>query len=208
MKLKLIEFFIFFNLLFFFCSPNKQIKEEQPDIKTEKNSNDIPLYAANSPFSTEYNSPVEKKRKRLWARSALWQKAPSFKVEKWITDEPEIKGKYLLLEFWATWCSQCKKATPRLNKFHNKYKDEMAVIGITDESEEKIKNFDDFKMEYYIATDTQARMKDELGVRGIPHVIIVEPEGYIVWEGFPLLKNHELTEEIIEKILAVGRTKK
>jgi hypothetical protein len=44
-----------------------------------------------------------------------------------------------------------------------------------------------------------------LGVFGIPHVIIVEPGGYVVWEGFPLLKDYELTAELVDKILSVGR---
>jgi hypothetical protein len=50
-------------------------------------------------------------------------------------------------------------------------------------------------------------MKDYCGVYGIPHAIVVEPEGHVVWEGFPLLKDYELTEEILERILAVGRKK-
>jgi len=61
------------------------------------------------------------------------------------------------------------------------------------------------KIEYFVAVDTKKRMKDELGVWGIPHVIIIEPEGYVIWEGFPLQERYELTEEIIEKILAIGR---
>jgi hypothetical protein len=48
-------------------------------------------------------------------------------------------------------------------------------------------------------------MKDRLGVWGIPHVILLEPDGYVIWEGFPLQPGYELTEEIIEKVLAVGR---
>jgi hypothetical protein len=44
-------------------------------------------------------------------------------------------------------------------------------------------------------------MKTALGVTGIPHAIILEPEGYVVWEGYPLLEGHELTTEIVERIL-------
>ena len=36
-------------------------------------------------------------------------------------------------------------------------------------------------------------------------MIIVEPDGFVVWEGFPLLKDYELTEELVDKILSVGR---
>jgi len=52
-------------------------------------------------------------------------------------------------------------------------------------------------------------MYDKLGVWGIPHAVVIEPEDrVIVWEGFPLQEGYELTEEKINKILEVGRKNK
>jgi len=164
----------------------------------------IQRFVANSPFDVEYASPISKEGKLLWARSCLWEKAPDFVVEKWITEKPDIEGKYVLLKFWGTRCSQCKRAAPKLNDFHKKFGNEMVIIGISDETEQIVRNFIEPKIEYYIAIDIQARMKNELGVFGIPHVIIIEPGGYVVWEGFPFLNGYELTEEVVEKILDVG----
>ena len=166
---------------------------------------DIPRFAINSPFDTEYDSPMPKEGKRLWATSRLWAKAPDFVVEKWLTAEPDISGKYVLITFWATWCRQCRRAVPGLNDIHRKFADELVVIGISDEKEQIVRKLSELKIEYHVAVDTQARMKNDLGVFGIPHCIIVEPDGYVVWEGFPLLKGHELTEEVVEKILKVGK---
>ncbi len=56
-----------------------------------------------------------------------------------------------------------------------------------------------------MAIDTQRRMKNQLEVTGIPHVIILEPGGYVVWEGFPYLKDYELTHSIVEKILTIAK---
>jgi hypothetical protein len=70
------------------------------------------------------------------------------------------------------------------------------------ESEEAVHAMKDPKIEYSVAIDTQARMKTALGVVGIPHVIILEPQGGVVWEGFPLLAGHELTLETVARILA------
>ena len=128
-------------------------------------------------------------------------------VEKWLTDKPDTAGKYTLIEFWATWCSQCRLSVPKLNQLHRKFGAELVVIAISNQKDEDVRKFKEQKIEYYSAIDTQARMKDKLGVIGIPHVIIVEPNGYVVWEGFPLLKDYELTEEVVEKILSVGRNK-
>ena len=169
---------------------------------------DIPRFAANSPFDTKYESPVPEKGKRLWARSYLWEKAPEFVVEKWLTDEPRTKGKYLLIEFWATWCRQCRVAAPKLNELHRKFRDELVIIGISDETEEVVRRLKEPPMEFHLAIDTQARMKEKMGVFGIPHAIIVEPGGYVVWEGFPLLKGYELTEQVVEEILEVGKNRR
>jgi thiol-disulfide isomerase/thioredoxin len=170
-------------------------------------TDEIPRFVINSPFKGEYESPVPQKGKRLWARSFLWDKAPDLVVEKWLTNKPDTASKYTLIEFWATWCGPCRLSVPKLNQLHQKFGEELVIIAISDQKEEDVRKFKEQKIEYFSAIDTQKRMKEKLGVSGIPHVIIVEPDGYVVWEGFPLLKDYELTEEAVEKILSVGRKK-
>jgi len=155
--------------------------------------------------ATSTDSTKVKKPWRMWATSFRWAKAPELVVEKWLTDKPETEGKYVLIEFWATWCPPCRRSIPLLNKFHKKYGKELVVIGVSEESEADVRKLKTPNVEYYSAIDTQMRTKKALGVFGIPHVIIVEPGGFVIWEGFPLLEDYELTEDIIEKILAVGR---
>ncbi len=162
-------------------------------------------FASNSPFDVDYKPPVKKAGKQLWAFSCLWEKAPELQVEKWLTDKPDTKGKVVLIEFWATWCGPCRRSIPILNEFKKKYGDDLVVIGISDETEAAVRKMKVPNIEYYSAIDTQARTKDKLGVFGIPHVIVLEPDGYVVWEGFPLLKDYELTEEILEKVINIAK---
>ena len=77
----------------------------------------------------------------------------------------------------------------------------MVVIGISDETAAKVKEMKEPNIEYYSAVDTKGVMKKALGVKGIPHVILIDPKVIVRWEGFPLLQGHELTAEVIEKIM-------
>jgi len=181
----------------------------QPGAKVAGTSpKDIPRFAVGSPFAADYKPPVIKDGKRLWAKSCLWAEAPKLVVEKWLSKKPETEGKYVLVEFWATWCGPSRRSIALLNRFHERFRKELAVIAISDETEADVRKLKDPQVACYSAIDTQGRMKNELGVFGIPHVIVIEPGGFVVWEGFPLLPGYELTEETIEKILAVGRKQK
>ena len=147
-------------------------------------------------------SAVFAQQKKIWARSYLNQKAPELVVEKWLSKEPDRKGRFVLIDFWATWCGPCRKAIPELNALHKKFGDKLVVIGISDEPAAKVRAMQDPKIEYFSAIDTQKRTKKAVGVTGIPHVIILDPQGIVRWEGFPLLEGHELTEKVVADILA------
>lgn len=139
--------------------------------------------------------------KKLWAKSFINKKAPEFVVEKWLSNTPDTKEKFILIDFWATWCGPCKRAISDLNSFHHKFKDKLVVIGVSDETKSTVKKMKTPKIEYYSAIDTQKRMKNIFEVRGIPHCVIIDPNGIVVWEGWPHLEGFELTENTISNLL-------
>lgn len=139
--------------------------------------------------------------KQLWAKSIINQKAPKLVVEKWLTEKPNTKGKFVLIDFWANWCGPCRRAITDLNKYKTEFEKDLIVIGISDETEEKVQSMTNPKMDYYSAIDSERRMYDSLEIRGIPHCILIDPNGIVRWEGYPTLNDFELTSEVIKDII-------
>ncbi|PKO98402.1 MAG: hypothetical protein CVU13_10325 [Bacteroidetes bacterium HGW-Bacteroidetes-8] len=140
--------------------------------------------------------------KKLWAKSFLNQKAPELIVEQWITPKPETEGKFVLIDFWATWCAPCRKAIPELNTFYKLFTDDLVVIGLSKESAEKVTSMKEPVIEYSSAIDTKSRTYTAFEVKGIPHCVLIDPSGVVRWEGFPLLQGYELTEKVIKELIA------
>ncbi len=84
-----------------------------------------------------------------------------------------------------------------MNAFYKEFAKEIVVISISNESTAKIKRFKKAKIEYYNAIDRRARLNRASEIKGIPHFIIIDPDGLVVWEGWPQLKGFELTSEVI-----------
>ena len=113
--------------------------------------------------------------------------------------QPELTGKPLLVEFWATWCPPCRKSIPHLNEIYSKYKSQgLQIVGITDEDEATVKKFQkQIPMDYNVAINTPGSIYQQFGITAIPTAFLVNKSGKIVWAGHPM----ELSETEIQSVL-------
>ncbi len=135
------------------------------------------------------------------------------KIESWYNHPPaDCKGKFVLIEFAASWCTACKRSLKHIEHFHETFPDKLVVISVFETGAQQN---DDFpkpgagrNIKHCIGIDTQRRCADALGVYGIPHAVLLEPEaGVVVWEGMVHQIGYELTDELLRKFFAIGLKK-
>ncbi len=159
---------------------------------------------AASAFALQASWPKIVIEKTLYADNDFrGKKAPDFFVERWLnTASVDTRGKVVIIDFWATWCGPCREAIPELNDFAKKFKDKVVVIGISDEAVDTVSGFmQKTAMNYNVGIDSKKRMAKSLGVKGIPHVIVISPDGIVRWQGFPQDPADPLTDKVVQQII-------
>ena len=132
------------------------------------------------------------------------KQAPKLEFEEWLSDKPDLKGKTLLIDFWATWCAPCRKLIPELEQWQEKFKGDLVVVGLTGEPKKTVEDFTDLRgasVKYAMARDGHNRTNKEIGINGIPHVLIISSDGVVRWQGYPLDENDTLTEAKVKQII-------
>lgn len=112
--------------------------------------------------------------------------APAFSLKSVsgeTTTLADLKGKVVLLDFWATWCAPCIKAMPDLQKLHDKYDGKgFAVVGVSID-EDGMKAVGPFlarrKFTYPMLLD-QNETWQKFGVRAVPAMFLLDRNGRIV----------------------------
>ena len=94
-----------------------------------------------------------------------------------------LRGKVVLVNFWATWCPPCRAEIPDLVELQKKYKDDLVVLGISEDEGpvESVRAFAiDHKVNYFIAMTTPEISKVFRGVSALPTTFVLDREGKIV----------------------------
>jgi peroxiredoxin len=94
----------------------------------------------------------------------------------------DFAGKYVVLEFWGTWCGYCIKEMPRLKACYSKYSDKVEFIGIDykDNRQSWIKAISKYELNWTNLIAVNDEVREKYGVEGFPTKIIIDREGKIV----------------------------
>jgi len=100
--------------------------------------------------------------------------------------QDEFSGKYLVLDFWATWCPDCRADVPAMKDLFAKYGDKAAFVGISFDTDPE-------KLDAYVAENgigwlqlsdfvskKESKVGDDFRVRWIPSMYLVGPDGKVI----------------------------
>ena len=115
------------------------------------------------------------------------------------------KGKYVLVDFWASWCPPCKEETPELVKLYAAYKDKgLEIVGISldDNNAEWIAGIKDLKITWPQISDLKrwdSALSAAYGVNSIPHLVLLDKDGKILERGLTAEQAAVKVAELLNK---------
>jgi thiol-disulfide isomerase/thioredoxin len=142
-----------------------------------------------------------------YAQSTKKQKAPNFSLSTQtgkVIELAKLKGKVVLVNFWATWCPPCRAEIPDFIEVYNTYKSkgfEIIGIALDEEGWSKVRPFmEKEKMNYPVVLGSRNITQAYGGIDGIPTTFIVDKDGYIVEQQVGMLTKSAL-EKALKKYL-------
>lgn len=163
---------------------------------------------ADYPESAQATMAIANARKLKLSKNKKGDPLPSFSVaslenqSERITNET-LKGKFTLIDFWATWCGPCVKQFPNLEKVYAKYKDRgLEILSINLDKE--VKTAADFRNKRYklpwlngFAGEDNKSLMDLFEFNAIPRILLIDKDGVIISSSYA-----ELTDENLDILLA------
>jgi cytochrome c biogenesis protein CcmG/thiol:disulfide interchange protein DsbE len=123
-------------------------------------------------------------------RPEIGRKAPTFNMEffngyEWegrkTANLEDLQGKVVVLNFWASWCVECRVEADLLEQTYRAYKDDVVFLGIAyvDVEPESLKYLEEFDITYPNAPDLGTRIARDYNITGVPETFIIDQNGEI-----------------------------
>ena len=158
--------------------------------------------ARNSPSGKEFAKRLQSAKKTAVGQPALAfsQATPEGKM----VGLDAFRGKYLLVDFWASWCGPCRQENPNVVKAYEKFKDrgfDILGVSLDDNKDKWLKAVEADKLAWTHVSDLKGwknAAADLYGVRAIPQNVLIDPKGKIIAKNLRGDKLEEKLEELMK----------
>ncbi len=144
------------------------------------------------------------KRIAILEKVAVGQVAPDFSMADSLGNDislSSLKGKYVLIDFWASWCGPCRRENPNVVKLYNQFNDKnFTILGVSldNKRENWLKAIADDKLTWNHVSDLAGWKNSAAqlyGVNSIPHTVLIDADGIIIARN---LHSDELASKLSE----------
>ena len=108
-----------------------------------------------------------------------------------------LRGKVVLVNFWATWCPPCRKEMPDLDALHHQFENQgLVILALSDEAANVVKPFiaQKQKVGYPILFDPDKVAAQRFHVTGIPKTFVFDRDGSLVAQSIDMRTMHQFLE--------------
>ena len=140
--------------------------------------------------------------------------APAMVVETLVGEDVALQdftGQWVLLDFWATWCTPCIEMMPKLQKLSDAYADKgLVVLGVSiDDDEDRIKKIERFVkkvgVSYAIFSDAKENPAwHMLKVKVLPAAFLIDPDGQVVAQWTGTIDHKKVEDEVAARVAPQG----
>jgi peroxiredoxin len=177
---------------------------EQVNRLVEQTATKFPSHQGTAAIKASLTQQTQKADAASW----VGKEAPDFAMPDVSGKEIKLssfKGKYVLVDFWASWCGPCRQENPNLVKAYNQFKDKnFTVLGVSldrpGQKDKWLKAISDDQLTWTNISDLQfwsSPVVSLFGFEGIPFNILVDPQGKVIAEGL----RGRLLEEKLGQVL-------
>jgi cytochrome c biogenesis protein CcmG/thiol:disulfide interchange protein DsbE len=108
----------------------------------------------------------------------------------------DFRGKWVLLNFWASWCKPCREEAPAIERYSREHAGEVAVVGIAvkDSTDAATEFAEELDLTYELWRDGAGERMDAYGIVALPESYLVDPDGNLA-----LIHRGPVDEEIMEE---------
>lgn len=142
-------------------------------------------------------------RKENQERVAIGKQAPDFSLKSDKGEDVSLstyKGKYLLVDFWASWCGPCRAEIPNVKKVYEDYKAKgLEVLSVSTDADEKawLKAVEQEQMPWSQVRDTKS-VSNSYNITYIPMIFLIDPNGKIIDKGLHGEHLRKRVEELLK----------